>query len=124
MKFFLQLLNRKPLRLIVLTGALGMASFVFAADPGRIVLQIDKPGAEISPLFYGLMTEEINYSYEGGLYGELIQNRIFKDPPGGGVLPPAAGTTEPGLFRSEHYSMRAFSCKVPNGKYIAKLYFA
>ncbi|MBE7158137.1 MAG: carbohydrate binding domain-containing protein, partial [Rhodospirillales bacterium] len=26
------------------------------------------------------MTEEINYSYQGGLYGELIQNRDFKDP--------------------------------------------
>ena len=30
------------------------------------------------PTFYGLMTEEINYSYEGGLYGELIRNRTFK----------------------------------------------
>ncbi len=25
------------------------------------------------------MTEEINHSYDGGLYGELIRNRIFKD---------------------------------------------
>ena len=25
------------------------------------------------------MTEEINHSYDGGLYGELIQNRAFKD---------------------------------------------
>ena len=33
---------------------------------------------KFGPLFYGLMTEEINYSYDGGLYGELIQNRIFK----------------------------------------------
>jgi alpha-N-arabinofuranosidase len=53
---------------------------VAAADPGQIVIQVDKPGAKISPTFYGLMTEEINYSYEGGLYGELIQNRIFKNP--------------------------------------------
>jgi alpha-N-arabinofuranosidase len=29
-------------------------------------------------MLYGLMTEEINYSYEGGLYGELIRNRSFK----------------------------------------------
>jgi alpha-N-arabinofuranosidase len=53
------------------------------ADPGKIVVQVDKPGAKISPMLYGLMTEEINYSYEGGLYGELIQNRIFKNPRGG-----------------------------------------
>ncbi|MDP2898546.1 MAG: alpha/beta hydrolase-fold protein [bacterium] len=35
-----------------------------------------------------------------------------------------AGTKDPGLFLSEHYSMSAFSCKIPNGKYLAKLYFA
>ncbi|HEY2882294.1 MAG TPA: alpha-L-arabinofuranosidase C-terminal domain-containing protein, partial [Pirellulales bacterium] len=29
-------------------------------------------------------TEEINHAYDGGLYAELIQNRIFKDPRGGG----------------------------------------
>jgi alpha-N-arabinofuranosidase len=75
-------------------------------------------------MFYGLMTEEINYSYEGGLYGELIQNRIFRNPKGGGWAPAVTGTKEPGLFRSEHYSMSAFSIKIPNGKYLAKLYFA
>jgi alpha-L-arabinofuranosidase len=32
----------------------------------------------VSPMLYGLMTEEINFSYEGGLYGELIRNRSFK----------------------------------------------
>jgi hypothetical protein len=35
-----------------------------------------------------------------------------------------ANTKDPGLFRSEHYSMNSFSCNVPNGKYVAKLYFA
>ena len=35
-----------------------------------------------------------------------------------------AGTREPGLFLSEHYAMSAFSRKIPNGKYVAKLYFA
>ena len=30
-------------------------------------------------MLYGLMTEEINHSYDGGLYAELIQNRAFKD---------------------------------------------
>ena len=29
-------------------------------------------------MLYGLMTEEINYAYEGGLYAELIRNRSFK----------------------------------------------
>ncbi|MGD8786712.1 MAG: endo-1,4-beta-xylanase, partial [Phycisphaerales bacterium] len=35
-----------------------------------------------------------------------------------------AGTKDPALFLSEHYAMDSFSCKIPNGKYIAKLYFA
>ena len=33
-------------------------------------------------------------------------------------------TKDPGLYRSEHYSMDSFSQKVPNGKYIVKLHFA
>ena len=35
-----------------------------------------------------------------------------------------AGTKDAGLFLTEHYSMDSFSCKLPNGKYVAKLYFA
>ncbi len=35
-----------------------------------------------------------------------------------------AGTKDPDLFLSEHYSMESFSCKLPNGKYLVKLYFA
>jgi hypothetical protein len=35
-----------------------------------------------------------------------------------------ANTTEPGIYRSEHYSMTSFSCKLPNGKYLVKLHFA
>ena len=27
------------------------------------------------------MTEEINFSYDGGLYAELIRNRTFRDDP-------------------------------------------
>ena len=44
------------------------------------ILQIDagKVTGKVSPELYGLMTEEINFSYEGGIYGELIRNRTFK----------------------------------------------
>ena len=50
------------------------------APTGPTVLQIDagKITGTVSPMLYGLMTEEINYSYEGGLYAELIRNRTFK----------------------------------------------
>ena len=33
-------------------------------------------------------------------------------------------TKDPGLYRSEHYSMDSFSVKFPNGKYTVKLHFA
>ncbi|HZZ27678.1 MAG TPA: alpha-L-arabinofuranosidase C-terminal domain-containing protein [Pirellulales bacterium] len=50
-----------------------------AADEAKITVKVDQPGVKISPMLYGLMTEEINYSYDGGLYAELIRNRAFKD---------------------------------------------
>ena len=43
-----------------------------------LTISADKVVAKVSPTLYGLMTEEINYSYEGGLYGELVQNRTFR----------------------------------------------
>ena len=43
-----------------------------------VQIHADKITAQMPPTFYGLMTEEINYSYEGGLYGELVRNRSFK----------------------------------------------
>ena len=42
----------------------------------------------------------------------------------GASAPTIAGTKEQGLFQSEHWGMTAFSQKVPNGKYLVKLYFA
>ncbi len=42
-------------------------------------LDLAKPGVKVSPALYGQMTEEINYSYDGGLYGELLRNRAFLD---------------------------------------------
>jgi alpha-N-arabinofuranosidase len=47
--------------------------------PVILTLDLDKPGTPVSPTLYGLMTEEINHSYDGGIYAELIQNRIFMD---------------------------------------------
>lgn len=51
-----------------------------AAEP-TLTVQTDKITGPASPTLYGLMTEEINHSYDGGLYAELIQNRAFLDDP-------------------------------------------
>jgi alpha-N-arabinofuranosidase len=47
----------------------------------EIRIQADQAVAKLDPRFYGLMTEEINHSYEGGLYAELVRNRSFKEDP-------------------------------------------
>jgi alpha-N-arabinofuranosidase len=60
--------------LFLLAAATGFAQ----TNVPIIQVQADKVTAKMPPTFYGLMTEEINYSYEGGLYGELIRNRAFK----------------------------------------------
>src|SRR3954466_15564855 len=49
-----------------------------AAGP-TIAIDAASPAGKVSPLFYGLMTEEINHSYDGGLYAELVRNRAFLD---------------------------------------------
>ena len=49
-----------------------------AAAPVVIQIDVGKIATHVSPMLYGLMTEEINYSYEGGLYAELVRNRTFQ----------------------------------------------
>jgi alpha-N-arabinofuranosidase len=53
----------------------------------KAVLDIDagKPGVKVASSLHGIFFEEISHGGEGGLYGELIQNRGFEEsrlPPG------------------------------------------
>src|SRR5271169_4557720 len=55
-----------------------------AAEPSApdvLTIHVDQPGIRINPMIFGLMTEEINHSYDGGLYAEMIANRNFKEGP-------------------------------------------
>ena len=52
-----------------------------AAGP-TITIDAGSSSANVSRLFYGLMTEEIDHSYDGGLYAELVRNRAFLDDAG------------------------------------------
>src|SRR3954454_23855020 len=54
------------------------AAAVQAQTPAALTLDLSRPKAAVSPTLNGLMTEEINYSYDGGLYAELISNRTFR----------------------------------------------
>jgi alpha-L-arabinofuranosidase len=49
------------------------------AQQASIRVQVDQPGVEISPMLYGVFFEEINRAGEGGLHGEMLQNRSFED---------------------------------------------
>jgi alpha-L-arabinofuranosidase len=60
--------------LISITAALSC----LAANPTFMVDASHSVG-KVSPKFFGLMTEEINHAYDGGLYAELIRNRAFLD---------------------------------------------
>ncbi|CAN5451890.1 hypothetical protein BH10BAC2_BH10BAC2_33860 [soil metagenome] len=66
-------------RLFGVAGFLSCTVLSANAQKTTLTLDLGKPGADVSPMLYGLMTEEINHSYDGGLYAELIRNRIFKD---------------------------------------------
>ncbi|QEC66348.1 alpha-N-arabinofuranosidase [Panacibacter ginsenosidivorans] len=66
-------------RLFGIAGFLSCIILGVNAQKTTLTLDAGKPGAGVSPMLYGLMTEEINHSYDGGLYAELIRNRIFKD---------------------------------------------
>src|SRR4030042_346933 len=79
-----KLLTTKWIVLGIVLGLICGTGIVQAAEANPVpVLQIkaDQVTAKVSPMLYGLMTEEINYSYDGGLYAELIRNRIFKETP-------------------------------------------
>jgi len=70
-----------PQRRFRARGLLSLAALIAPLAMAQTTLRIDlaKPGIPVSPTLYGLMTEEINYSYDGGLYAELVRNRVFKD---------------------------------------------
>jgi alpha-N-arabinofuranosidase len=61
---------------IALFSVLALLSSMQAQAPS-LTVQVDRPTAKVSPMLYGLMTEEINFSYDGGLYAELVRDRAM-----------------------------------------------
>ncbi len=67
---------KKP---ILASVALGVSTMLWGAT-NELVVQTNKPGAEIQPTMYGLFFEDINYAADGGLYAEMVKNRSFEFP--------------------------------------------
>lgn len=72
----------KSLILVAVSTALLVHPALAQTAVPTITVKAGEVKARVSPILYGLMTEEINFSYEGGLYGELIRNRTFKSATG------------------------------------------
>jgi alpha-L-arabinofuranosidase len=60
--------------LMILISFRGIA----AAAPAVLSVDLSQAGKPISPDLMGVFFEDINYSADGGLYAELVQNRSFE----------------------------------------------
>ncbi|MGB6901632.1 MAG: alpha-L-arabinofuranosidase C-terminal domain-containing protein [Acidobacteriaceae bacterium] len=65
---------RLTLALLILAAANALAQ-----STATLSIDASHPTANVSPTLYGIMSEEINHSYDGGLYAELIANRTFQN---------------------------------------------
>lgn len=55
----------------------GVATAASAAT-ATLAINAAQPGKPISPDLFGIFFEDLNYAADGGLYGELVQNRSFE----------------------------------------------
>src|SRR5947209_7654785 len=62
----------------ICTAVLLAAVTLYAQTSATLNIEVNQTKSAVSPTLYGLMTEEINYSYDGGLYAELVRNRTFR----------------------------------------------
>ncbi len=63
---------------LLATFPTGVVAQAVEAAPATITVQTDEPGAEVSPLMWGIFFEDINYNGDGGLYPERVKNRSFE----------------------------------------------
>jgi len=75
-------MSRKTFAMVTIfaafAGAAAMGQTPHSRTAAVLTVQTDKPVSKVSPTLYGLMTEEINYSYDGGLYAEMVRNRTMR----------------------------------------------
>jgi alpha-L-arabinofuranosidase len=112
---------------LVLVMTAGTLSVIAQSSGGVAELNLDvtRIVSPISPTLYGLMTEEINHSYDGGLYAEMIQNRAFHSdwegtPPWdlvrrGNAVASRSLDTSNGPSKALSYSMRLNVTSASNG---------
>lgn len=65
--------------LLTLCALALLATIASAQNAARISVAVDRPGAKVSPVLWGVFFEEINCAGDGGLYAELVRNRSFEE---------------------------------------------
>ncbi len=58
--------------------SLCLSSVLSAQKLPPVIVNADKPVAEIKPTMWGLFFEDINFAADGGIYAELVKNRSFE----------------------------------------------
>ena len=64
-------------RTLSLAAALLAPACALAQTPATLTIDPADVLHPVSPMLYGMMTEEINHAFDGGLYPELVNNRTF-----------------------------------------------
>jgi alpha-L-arabinofuranosidase len=71
-----QLIMRIKFFLLAVVVSSGLTAS--AQAPQKLSIQVNKPGAPVSPSMWGVFFEDINFAADGGLYAELVKNRSFE----------------------------------------------
>lgn len=78
-------MKKKDMRTLMTFALAAMAVTAWPESRHRVYIDAASKGADIPESMYGMFFEEINHAGDGGLYGELLQNRSFEEHvcPGG-----------------------------------------
>ncbi len=71
-------MNKNKKLLAILLAAAGLALPASAQAGASLSADFGAPQTEVSKNLFGIFYEDINYAADGGLYGEMVQNRSFE----------------------------------------------
>ena len=89
-------------RFVLMERGAGPMLVAQTGAPVKLQIRADQVTAHMPPTFHGLMTEEINYAFEGGLYAEMVRNRSFEDA----AQPVGAAVVDDRVARAPHLRTR------------------
>src|SRR5215211_3242634 len=102
-------------RFVALVCVVCLGAQAIAGQTGTLTVQVDRPGASISPTLFGLFFEDINFGADGGLYPERVKNRSFEFPnPMMGWKQLDRGATKGQVYVFDHGSVN----DAPNSHYL------